>query len=465
MRILTTFLCIVLVNGLWGQSTTIKRHAAIVSQGDDVFVRAACSKHDFYAGECFFVEYLLYHSVSVIDPQWDTEVYFEHCFQESCPTDQRQYTETIGKRTYNVVLLRKYLVIAENPGKLIIPGLRASVKISDQTGSGFFGQDAMVTKDLRGQSTSVFIKPLPGPSDPVLFSGAVGDLKMSGSYKLSERNQAMLEFKMTISGKGNIRAARFKMPRFPDGLEVYNIRDSRKDSITGEGIVTHVSYTFEVVGNYRGDYSIPPFAFTFFDPVSNRYRRLCSDSLNWKVNIGPVRSELAGTKDHRSESIQLKRELDLAPEITDAYTGWYLFLFTALTVLFIIRVKGGHIVAFVAKLIEKVRLRLARRFALKSIQRIISVAADLDQNTFYEQLNAIFYKYIREKDVGIDELSFENDLHLQSLPLSAIDQIGSFVSHRNRARFGCSEFSQRDRLQSCSHLINVINSIAKYWDV
>jgi hypothetical protein len=127
------------------------------------------------------------------------------------------------------------------------------------------------------------VKPLPKTTLPT-FTGTVGDIKISASVdKDSLLVNDALTYKIILEGSGNLKLAMAPILTISPDIEIYEPKTSSdlKTSISG----TTGARTFEylLLPRYHGEYTIPSFKFTYFDPNDDRYKTLETSQIEFFV--------------------------------------------------------------------------------------------------------------------------------------------------------------------------------------
>jgi BatD DUF11 like domain len=205
--------------------------------------------------------------------------------------------ETMNGRQWEVFTF-KTAIAAARPGKLDIgPAKTEAVVIMPRRfGSlfgtndpfsdpffrdafGAFGQQQNIT--IKSNPVDLDVKPLPANAPPH-FSGAVGTFTLSAEAKPKTVQVGdPITFTAMISGRGNFDRVNAPVLQDQQGWHTYppSAKFKPNDDVGLSG-----DKTFEIVlsPNEKKE-AIPPFLFTYFDPVKERYVTLHSDSIPIQV--------------------------------------------------------------------------------------------------------------------------------------------------------------------------------------
>lgn len=171
---------------------------------------------------------------------------------------------------------------------------------NDDFFSAYAYQDVPV--NLKSKPVRITVNPLPA-GKPESFDGAVGQFQMTANWdKTHFSTDEQTTLTLVISGTGNLKL--FGPPRLslPNGLVAYEpqIEDTitgRSTAIAGKKII---QYTLS--SRRPGNYEIPPVAFSYFDPATNRYITLQSKSTRLSITPGSGLAALTQPKEMKGST-------------------------------------------------------------------------------------------------------------------------------------------------------------------
>ncbi|TGM88831.1 BatD family protein [Leptospira licerasiae] len=148
-------------------------------------------------------------------------------------------------------------------------------------------------RSIKTIPSKIFVKDLPSPSPPE-FKGAVGNFKIGlEEYPKAAFLGEPFQFKLTISGNGNLSSIRDPLLSVCDTscypeitfLQARQQRDFRELGPGEFGFYLNHSYHYSVLPKKRGVWKPEDLKFTFFNPSSGRYE---SSSIRFPdLEIGP----------------------------------------------------------------------------------------------------------------------------------------------------------------------------------
>ncbi len=244
-------------------------------------MRAVVDKSSVYQGEQITLNYRLYTRVDIEQSQVDKLPDLNGFWNEDIKNLQQQvqwHIETYKGMKYNVADIKQTILFPEHAGNLTIDplGMTFLAKVSapshdimDQFFGSFKEVKLKVKKARRWLSMS---KPLPErQSKPDSFTGAVGSFKIEASVDKTElKANDALNYKVKVTGSGNIKLLKALNVNFPADFEKYDpkITDTITDSESG--VSGYRFYNYLLIPRHQGDYTIDPLKFSYFNPATNR---------------------------------------------------------------------------------------------------------------------------------------------------------------------------------------------------
>jgi hypothetical protein len=426
-----------------------------------VFVRTLVSKHNAFIGEPIILVQKLYSKERIANITDMKEPSYAGFWKESIDIGDLQLTkENINGETYNVVVLQKYILFPQKTGKLNIGsfGLDVVVQIiktraaRDRMEQMMYGNKVRYYSNeslkLKSPVIKLDIKSLPA-GKPANFNGLVGNFTMEASVDKTElaANDAF-NLRIKIKGKGNISLLDIPKPNFPPDFEVYDPKISQKSSTDGSGMSGSKTYEYLIIPRNEGDYIIPSFRFSFFNPSKRKYQTLSSDTFRIKVGRGSVQaSGVNSSSVNRDEIKYLGQDIhyiktndtDLKPigESTFNALGHILYLL-------LLPVFSLLVIIFWKKNMKKqsnvslMRNKKATKLARKRLKNAKKLLAEKNQTAFYKEISNVLWGYLGDKfNISLSELSI--DTTRERLASKGIDPhiITEIISILNSCEYAC----------------------------
>lgn len=257
-----------------------------------LIIRAIPDKTNVFIGEQISVSYKLYTQLSIGDNGVDKLPDLNGFWSEEVKIDNQQpewKQEVFNGENYHVATIRKVLLFPQRAGSLTIDPLAMSfiVRISRPARDimdAYFGAYEDIKHSTKSAAVKINVKELPEDGKPEGFSGAVGDFNVSASLDKNEvKANEPLNYKLDISGSGNIKLLNAPKLNLPTDFEKYDPTISDQLSVTTRGVSGKRSYNFLIIPRHEGDFSIPSYSFSYFNPVTKKYVILNTEE--FKVNV------------------------------------------------------------------------------------------------------------------------------------------------------------------------------------
>lgn len=161
------------------------------------------------------------------------------------------------------------------------------------SGEEAMGPETVENVTLDTKPLAITVKPLPEENKPADFNGAVG--KFSIDAELANRNisaQDEADLRVTVKGSGNLPVINAPQVNWPSGVTAFDPK--AKEEINKMAVPLSGSKTFDYIFTTSdpGHYTIPPIAFSYFDPSARAYKRIQSNALDFEVTPAVKRKGL-----------------------------------------------------------------------------------------------------------------------------------------------------------------------------
>lgn len=447
---------------------------------ENVHLVAEVSNTSPYLNEAIMVTYKLYvsHDVSITS-QWreiDSPKYADFWSQNIDNQSGKVREGTFKGQDYRYVVLRTTVLYPQKSGELDIEPLTLDVPV-DVQGSrrDIFGRRMMerVHKTISAGKRTIHVKPLPTEGKPENYNGAVGsfELKVNPSRTHLNANES-LQLDVEISGNGNLKLFSIPSIKLPSSLEVYEPEYDEKVSTNLSGMRGSITNSYTIIPQYKGNYPIPSFSFSFFDPKTEQYRTLTSPEHIIEVEGGPMPSSVASSAgDNTSKQVVLsednfkyiKLDTTLKPIQTTPFFQSPLFWsllggpFIAIPIFIIAGRKRRDRLADA----EGNKLRQANRLARKYLSEAKKNSSNPD--AFYDALERALHNYLRAK-LNIETSEMEKT-HISNMLLEkqvAAPTVEKFITLLKNCEFArYASASQASVTQDYKKSVTVVSEIDK----
>ncbi|MBN2612266.1 MAG: protein BatD [Bacteroidales bacterium] len=384
------------------------------SKGEDVFVRLHVDKHSAYLGEQIVAWVKVYTKLQLSGlGQGYKGPEFTGFYKQ--PVEIPQLTslepENVNGDIYYTGIIQKVVLYPQKTGELSIEPFDLVVTTRQQVRSRsrslfdeFFGPAVQdVPRTLRSNLMKIKVKPLPGK--PQSFTGAVGNFSLKSSVDKTElKTNEAITYKITISGKGNIKLVDEPNISFPLNIEQFDPKTTINQANELSGSKT---FEYVLIPRYAGEYNIPAFDFTFFDPANGRFTTLSTTPYTINVAKGDedttavVVSGLS-KEDFRllgkdilfikNKPLKLKKQDDLV----FGSTVFYLAYIMSLVLFGLIIILRRETIKRNANLVM-VKNRKANKQARKRLKKAKDYLAQQKQDLFYEEVMKALWGYLGDK--------------------------------------------------------------------
>jgi hypothetical protein len=403
-------------------------NSGVGAGGGDVYVNLSLNRNEIYIGEHVVATVKIFTRVNLSGineikyPSFDGFLKTE--ITTPPLTSLRQ--ENINGTIYGTGVVQQFLLYPQITGDIEIDPVQITVLIQQRSGRSdpffgdFFSSYQTIPKAVASKMVKVKVKPLPGvqPGD---FSGIVGnvDLKAVLSKDTVNVNDAV-NFKVTVSGSGNLKIAAAPELKLSPDVEVYDpkITDNIKNGTDGSS--GQKSFDFLLIPRHYGDFTIPSVTYSFFNTVKGSYEKLTTKEFHFYARKGDDQGSgvtvYGGVSKEDVKYIgkdirfvkatpgKIIRPANLILTKRSFYYGYVFALFVFLVVLFIRR---EHIRR--NSDLSLVRNRKAGKVAVQRLRKAALYLKNEEIDKFYEEILRSIWGYLSDKlNIPVSNLSRNN---------------------------------------------------------
>ena len=391
---------------------------------ENVFVKTSVNKNNIYQGEQIVVSYKLYSKINLTDINISSIPELNGFWKEEVETKSTAKLEVIDGVRHNVWEISRFILTPQKSGKLNVDPMNINVTVQikkqrnrrDPFGDpfGMFGSYKNIEEEIQSKNIKINVKDLPEGA-PENFNGAVGqfELKSSVDKKTADANEA-INYKLTLSGNGNIHLIDNIPVNFPANFESYDPQKKDKTFNTKNGIAGKIEFEHLLIPRYKGEYSIDGVSFSYFNPRSKTYKTITTESLVINVLKGENNENAYVTSEELKNSnskgfISIKETTELSSIDKSSFNQW---LFIALMLIPLLVVIIYLIFLFIEErknrnpILRKYRKSLA--FAQKRLKKAQKHLENDEKELFFEEIEKSLWSYFSNKfNVDIADLSKE----------------------------------------------------------
>lgn len=454
---------------------------------EELFVRATLSMGKVYEQEAVLLTYKVYSTVNLTNlsnPTPDLKGF--HIQEVQLPREKHFELEHYNGRNYQTVVWRQFVLFPQQSGVLEIPSLTFEGVVAVQSRRNLDPFEMMfnggpsyveVKKNLISNQLSLDVKKLPA-GRPAGFSGGVGQFSINSSISSEEvKTNEEITLKVRVKGIGNMKLVGNPIMDFPSEFEVYDPIIDNKFSLKTNGFSGEKVFEYVITPRASGTYTIPAARFIYFDPLSDSYKTIESESYTVNVEKGKEQSAPTATYIGKETSKVLASDIrhiklgtkNISKGKSDffASTTYYLLYIIPL-VLFIL-----YIIVHRKRVIENanvslVRTKQANKVAVKRLKIAKKLLDENRKNEFYDEILKTLWGYMSDKmNIPVSLLSKDNvanELEKRGADASLVNELNAALNEAEFARYAPGDAGEAmDKVYAMA--INVIsrmeNSIKK----
>jgi len=400
-----------------------------VNEKEAFFITVETDKKEAFEGEQVFASWYIYTRGNIhqfdrlkfpsLRGFWKEDV-------EPAPNLNFQ-KEIVNGVLFHRALLASYALFPIKAGLSVIDEykIRASVSLptANQGLFGQFGFGQAYTYTRTSEPQKIQVKALPSEGRPTSFSGAVGNFKIEAHVDTQNFVQGQpFALKLRFEGDGNAKLIELPKIEWPQNFELYDTKAESKYFQSGK---SYKEFTMLVIPKESGVQKLPPFEFSYFDPVTATYKSIQTQEIALQVAPGTVQPSIAAERIKIDNKPKEEVLVLPAPEIKSLARSWQwlhglpmLFVWSAFYLsLFLLFIFGHWIwlkrLSYSKNLMDDLRERKQKCEKIISSDKFSLAAAEV--------INAVYYLLSRL----VDQDDFNKDLSdlLEHLPPSVRTEI------------------------------------------
>ena len=247
------------------------------------------------------------------------------------------------------------------------------------------------------------------------------DLKATLNKESVNVNDA-INFKITITGNGNLKIASAPVLKLSPDIEVYDPKISDDLKNGPNGTTGQKSFEYLIIPRHYGDFTIPPVSYSYFNIASGRYEKLTTPEFNFNAHkvsdensaitvYGGISKEDVKYlgKDIRfikSDPGTLKKSGDILLIKQSFYSAYAFSLLAFLLILFLRR---EHIRR--NSDLTLVKNRKAGKVAIKRLHSASVCLKNEEIDQFYDEILKAIWGYLSDKlNIPVSDLTRTNTI-------------------------------------------------------
>lgn len=427
----------------------------------DLFVNLGVNRKEVYVGEPIMVTVKIFTKV---DLQGINEIKYPD-FNNFLRTDIETppltslQQENVNGSVYGTGVIQQFLLYPQIAGEINIDPVQLTVLVQQRASNpdpffgDFFSSYQTVPREIASKPLTIKVKPLPGVK-PVDFSGVVGKLSMKASMSQdSVKVNDAINFKVTISGTGNLKIASNPVIKMPPDIEVYDPKVTEQLQNGSSGTIGSKTFEYILIPRHYGEFKIPAITYSYFNTSTGKYETLTTDEYTFYAQRVAGQSDAATIFSGVSkEDVQylgkdirfIKSEpgkLIKPGKIISASNTFYTIYGTAFAAfLLILFLRREHVRR--NSDLSLVRNRKAGKVAVKRLHAASVCLKNKQVDKFYEEILKALWGYLSDKlNIPVAELSRSNAsaaLVLKGIDDEKISNLNNILDTCEFARFSPS---------------------------
>lgn len=452
------------------------------SGGEDVFLRLVTDKKTAYVGEQITAWVKIYTKLNIsgFDQRFKGPDFIGFYQQEVEVPSLSLEREKVGNDIYYSGVLKKVILYPQKSGEITIEPFELLVEVQKQTRrkpqsifDEFFGpQYDRARINLKSKPVRFTIKQLPfdRPDD---FNGAVGKFQIqafANETKVSTNDA--ITFQVDVIGKGNLKLLEKVQAKFPPTFDVFEPIKKVQIDKGNDGKSGKVLFEYTAIPRHAGNFNIPPFSLTYFDPSAEKYVSINSREFTILVEKGEDDSTTVMGSNLSKEDIELLGS-DIRYILTKTNlhqkghfnfgSYWFFALYIVILILFLlILVLRKEQIKRTANIV-RYKNRKAGKVAGKRLKKAREYLKNDKKEEFFEEAGTALWNYLSDKlNIQLSELSKERAV--DKLKTNAIEEqlIKNFFNLIDTCEFerfapGKSNTDLAELYNSASKIINELD--------
>jgi hypothetical protein len=440
------------------QNTGNAVNSQVDSNGQDIFLNLLLNRKEVFLGEHILATVKLYTRINLSGINEIKYPSFNSFMKTDLETPQLTslQQENVNGMIFGTGVIQQFLLYPQITGEIQIDPVQMTVLIQQKTAQSdpffgdFFSSYQTIPRAVASQIIKVKVKPLPG-TKPDDYSGVVGKLDIKASVNKDTVNvNDAVNYKIIISGNGNLKLAAAPILKLSPDIEVYDPKVSDEIKNLPNGSSGRKTFEYLLIPRHYGDFSIPAVSYSYFNPATGKYEKLTTQGFHFHARKGNEQNTgitvYGGVskedvkylgKDIRflkSDAGKLFKPGKIILSKRSFYSAYILALFVFLMILF---VRRQHIRR--NSDINLVRNRKAGKVAVKRLRNASACLKSNQVDMFYEELLKAIWGYLSDKlNIPVSDLTRSNIISVlneRGINEEKISSLSSILDTCEYARF------------------------------
>lgn len=455
-----------------------------ISSGD-LFMKFTVNHTNAVIGEPLTAELKLYQRVDIAGFEGAKFPSFNGFWSQetAAPSNIEFKREEVDGQLYNTALLRRYVLIPQQAGDLVIDPAELVCLVNVRTQSrgnsifdAFFDDNTTtVRKRVTTPAVHVHVRNLPAGA-PADFGGGVGNFRISARLSKNQlKTHEATSLIVTVTGKGNVSLLEAPKINFPPDLEVYDTKTTENTDKSTGGTSGSKVFEYPFIPRSHGDFTIGPVEYSYYDINAGKYETVTAAPVTFTVEKGDasdasVSSSQIAVPDRKGvknlgEDIRFIRTRQPSYKFRTVFfvDSWIYWLTAGILLL------AAALVWYLMKGMEARRADVAgsrnRKATRMALGRLKVAAGYLEKNlysAFYEELHRALLGFVADKmNIGAEDLNKDNIASMLQEAGVSEDLADRFISLLDACEFArySPEGGNEAMNTHYNEAVNVISSI------
>ena len=375
---------------------------------DNLFITVDVSKRNIIIGEQILVVFKLFTRLDLENTELSSLPSLNGFWAKDLKTSSQFKRDVIDGIPYNVATIKKTVLTAQKLGELIIDPIELKCSIRIQTNrnnrdpfANFFGNYYKTQEEII-RSKPIKIKVNELEKSPINFKGAVGNMNITSEVDKTTINaNEAINYKLIITGTGNIELIEPLDINFPEGFEVYDPKISSK---IFQGGLKRSKKTFEylLIPRYEGSYTIPSTELIVYN--KNKYETKKSKQHSLTINASKnnedqttnINQQIVETVQKDINYIFINSDLQRIGKNLIPINIFYLLLFLPIGIIILLNIYEKTIRKIDPKS-NNWKNKKANKTALKRLKNAQKCIKSNDFDGFFEEIEKSLWGYFADK--------------------------------------------------------------------
>ena len=415
----------VLKNNIQNSQNNSKNKNKKAISANQLYLKASVNKTKIFQGEQILVTYKLFTRIDLASTELSKNPALNGFWTKDIKVNNQFKREIINGMAYNVATVKKALLTAQKSGKLEVDPMEIRTKVRVQKNNrrdpfdpfGMFNQYSTLEEIIKSKSIYIKVEPLPIPK-PLDYYGAVGNLKIQTTVdKKSLKANEAINFKIILSGTGNLNLLDPFKVEFPPDFEIYDPKViektfNGKDQTEGKKI-----FEYLLIPRFEGQYEIPSISYTYFHPPTKKYKTINSEKIAINVLKGEKVETSISNITNKEDIKMIGSDIRYIHNVTELkVSGKYFFKSNLFYILLCIPIFLLLSLLMYLKILAKnekdtifQKSRKATKIAQKRLNFAQKHVINNEKELFFEEIEKSLWGYFADKfNVEIAKLSKES---------------------------------------------------------